>query len=298
MLAGMDYRRRRIQNRVNVPQGNVHAMNTEQMIAFNQTYAPILDKELEQAKISKQKTDYIASIFLTGTKALYGNWKGVVDINLIEKWAASLKLTGLTGIMFHNCFSEQQIKSFVEYPVIFVKVSIPPNHMSGLWRFVIYNQFLYKFGDRIGGIFFTDSTDLDVLKNPFIQKEYEKDKIYIGNEIANKNHPRAIAGTKWMLTASVGYPEYVNLVNNDQKFAIRPLLNAGLVGGDVEAIRPFIKRMAEDCGRMYNCAEVQDMTIINYLAYEFKDTVVFNDYVNTKFNAYEQDNKVAWFRHK
>lgn len=283
-------------HRVTKPTIPVRRFTTEEQADFESRTIETLNTEL--SAFSPKHKHYIASIFLTGTKSLYGNWKGVVEIDLVKKWANSLAITGLNGIIFHNCFTKEQLVSFAEYPVEFVYTTIPPNYMSGLWRFAIYNALIEKFGGSIDGMFFTDSTDLDVLKNPFTQPEYRTDKIYIGHEIGNNVSGGAIAGNRWMLHAAVGFPEYVSMVNSNVEFANRPLLNAGLVGGNIEAIKPFIRRMKEMCNAFYPIAETQDMPVINYLAEEFKDKVFYGDIVNTIFNSYEQNNTIAWFRHK
>ena len=60
-----------------------------------------------------------------------------------------------------------------------------------------------------------------------------------------------------------------------------------------------IRRMAEECIKLYPVADLQDMAVINLLAYtEFRDRVVYGGNVNTLFKGYEKDNRVAWFKHK
>jgi hypothetical protein len=239
----------------------------------------------------RKKENFVCSIYLFGLKR-YGNFPTVKSIEHLRKWAESLKRCNITGILFHNCFDKYELNSFADLPIKFVHVSPSKRHMSGLYRFELYYSFLKNYSSYIDNVFFTDSTDLDILKNPFESQIYRSDKIYIGYE-------PVIAGNKWMIGASRGFKEYIELLRSDQEFYHRPLLNAGCIGGSHKEVLPFIKRTTELCQRMYPISSTQDMPIINYLAYkEFKDKVEYGKHVNTIFTAYEQNNNVAWIRHK
>lgn len=255
----------------------------------NFTYTTHKPVELDLELTGRQ--NYVCSIFLIGSFS-YGNFKRVKDINLIRKWGQSLQNTGLNGIMFHNCFTENDIDSFLPLPVTFVKVDFPKGLQSGLFRYELYNTLIEKYADFIDNAFFTDSTDLDVLKNPCISPNYRTDKIYIGCEPKTTDN-------RWMIEIAKHYPKYLNLLKKDRSFGQKILLNAGLCGGSLKAITPFIKRMAEECISVYRNSQLQDMAIINYIGYtEFSDKISFGSQVNTIFTKQETDNKVAWFRHK
>lgn len=240
----------------------------------------------------EKRENFICSIYLTGGKH-YGNFPKVKSIEHIRKWSESLKSTGISGIMFHNCFTDIEIDTFSDLPVKFVFVNnFKRRGMSGLFRFELYHNLLTQFSSYIENIFFTDSTDLDVLRNPFTHPSYRKDKLYIGCE-------PIVVSNKYMMTVCRGVRQYQALVASDKNFANRQLMNAGLCGGSYEMIAPFIKRMYEECSRMYPIAFIQDMPLINYLAYtEFRDKVSYGKHVNTVFTAFEEDNRTAWFRHK
>lgn len=236
--------------------------------------------------------DFVASIYLVGSKDNWNNFLFTPDIMKLETWAKSLCNTGLTGLVFHNCFSVEDIGRFSVYPVKFSYAEMPAGWNSGLYRFKLYHDFITGWSNCIENIFFTDSTDLEVLQNPMRCAQYRHDKIYIGCE------PDTMS-SKWMTTFSDNYSCYTDLLTSDPNFAAHTLLNAGLCGGSITAITPFIKRMSEECLKMEGVAHFQDMPIINYLAYtEFKDHIVYGGLVNTVFKAYEQGNGVAWFRHK
>ncbi len=285
------------QRRVNPHNHRPATLQAPEPVPFTDEQAVEFNKKNEESLVKwfgafkpETKENYIASIYLTGTKVQYANFPRVPNIMLLEKWANSLKENGLKGIIFHNCFNEPDTRKFPH--ITWIRVTMPGNYMSGLYRFFIYHVFMKMFGEFIGNIMFTDSTDLDFLKNPFIQDNYKKDKIYIGCE-------PVVCGNKWMLSSALGYPKYGELVKKDAGFADRTLLNAGLVGGNAKIVSPFIEQVAFECSKMYPCAGTQDMNIINYLAYtEYLDKVEFGPQVNTVFTAYEKNNTFAWLRHK
>jgi len=261
---------------------------------FVELNSPLLKKEYQDCSFKPyKKENYVCSIYLLGAKySTYGNFTQRKNIELLRAWAVSLKKNNLTGILFHNCFTRNEQDLFYGLPVKFIRVNPPAKFQSGLYRYELYHKFILNYAPYIDNIFFSDSTDVEVLRNPVIQKEYDRDKIYIGCEPVK-------AGNKWMRDAAKGYSKYFKLLVDDKEFVNNTLLNAGLCGGSLEAIAPFIKRMAEECISMYPVAEYQDMPIINYLGYtEFRNKIVYGDLVNTVFKAYEIDNKKAWFKHK
>lgn len=239
-----------------------------------------------------EKDNFIASIYLTGAIHRTPTFPKKANIWQLQKWAESLKATQLTGIMFHNCFTKRNIDSFAKYPVKFIYADLPKGCNSGLYRFELYDKFIEKYSDYIDNIFFTDSTDLEVLRNPFVDSKYDSSKIYIGYE------PTSPVGNKWIMHHSHDYQQYIDLVNSNEEFANHKLLNAGLCGGSIKVITPFIKRMAEECNKIEN-PHFQDMPIINYVAFtEFKEQVYYGSQLNTVFTAYEKNNKIAYFKHK
>ena len=256
--------------------------------------SPLLKKEYQDGSFKPYKKDnYVCSIYLLGAKhSTYGNFTQKKNIELLRAWAVSLEKNNLTGILFHNCFTRNEQDLFYGLPVKFIRVQPPSKFQSGLYRYELYHKFMQHYAAYIENIFFSDSTDVEVLKNPVIQKEYQQDKIYIGCEPVK-------TGNKWMIEAARGYSKYSNWLAESPDHRVKVLLNAGLCGGSLKAIAHFIERMSQECISMYPVAEYQDMPIINLLAYtEFKQEIVFGDIVNTVFKGYEKNNKKAWFKHK
>jgi hypothetical protein len=276
---------------------------TKERTAYQDVNNTVLAREKEETGFKPyKKSDYVLSIYLTGAKLRYAGFPAKANIDSLSAWAYSLTDKDMTGIIFHNCFTDEEIESFSDFPVKFIKVDPPKDFMSGLYRYELYADFIKRFGRYIDTVWCTDSTDLTVLKNPAKEKPVtefinialplDRSKTYIGCEPST-------CGCDWMLANTKDYPQYFKWLMADPSHQNNTLLNAGLVGGALEAMASFINRMAEECIKLYAVGDVQDMAIINYLAYiEFKDRVSFGPHVNTVFKAFEKDNKVAWFKHK
>ena len=241
------------------------------------------------------KENFVASIYLVGSKLKWNNFSDTPNIKLLENWAFSLKKTGLTGILFHNCFTEDDIKQFSTYPVHFSYAEMPKGNNSGLYRFELYAEFLAKYQDKIGGMFMTDSTDLEMLQNPFTHKKFDGNTIYIGCEPWSFEQWEKLRAARPLINSLSELRELMA----DKQFAKQTVLNAGLVGGTAHAVTPFINEMAKGCKRYSSCASFQDMSWLNFIAYtKFKSKIAYGPQVNTHFTGYEKDNKVAFVKHK
>jgi len=141
-----------------------------------------------------------------------------------------------------------------------------------------------------------DGTDVEMLHNPF--PEMERGALYLGSE-------PAVVGIDWMLS---NHPA-VLLQDFLKANAHRPLLNAGLIGGDRETLLAFLHRMVTvyfDDASHYNYRNdihgkglgVGDMATLNYVAYTwFADRIVQGPRINTVFKANER-NEWSWWKHK
>ena len=161
-------------------------------------------------------------------------------------------------------------------------------------RWVSYYQYLLQNKDNIDKIFIVDATDVQMLNNPF--PAMEDGILYTGDEAER-------TGCDWL---KKHHPH--NLIQgfikqNENKV----LLNAGLLGGDVEVVIFFINKLLSfyfqsvgdshfntvrpDCG-------TTDMGLFNYIARNhFNDRLVHGTQVNTVFKD-DKANNVSWFKHK
>lgn len=161
-------------------------------------------------------------------------------------------------------------------------------------RWVTYREYLIKNRNHLGFVWCVDATDVEMLRDPFPHMEYGK--LYVGDEPGN------IGGNVW-LTRHHKHPQLQHFFRNNFK----PLLNAGLVGGDVETMIEFTGLMIDIYQRCEHDAQIKgwpnsgmtDMGALNYVVYtHFKGRFSHGKHVNTVFKGYEADNGLSFWRHK
>ncbi len=219
------------------------------------------------------------------------------DYSIIQDWATSISKLKLRGIIFHNNFSEVTCKQYENEYISFVKVDYNNQFNPNIYRYYIYNEFLKLNSEFIDNIFFTDISDVIVLKNPFLEQLYidNPDSIFCGDE------PK-ILNNEWMQQHSE------NLRNNisdyktyENNFANAVLLNCGIIGGNITIMKSFINKLWA-IHQKYNSnnktAFTGDMGAFNYLIRtQYNDKVIHGKPVNTEFKKYLVDAS-CWFKHK
>lgn len=219
------------------------------------------------------------------------------DFSMVSEWAKSIAALGLQGIVFHNNLSESTCKLHQSDYIHFVKVAYNPKFSPNVFRYFAYSEFLNRYAHFIKNIFFTDISDVEVLKNPF------RESLYINNpsSIFCGNEPKLLAD-EWMQAHSQhlrskisGYATY------ETNFKNETLLNCGIIGGDISMMHPFInqlKTIHEQFNADNNTAYTGDMGAFNYLVRtRYNTKVIHGSPVNTVFKTYSADN-LCWFKHK
>lgn len=219
------------------------------------------------------------------------------DFAQIADWARSITALGLQGIIFHNNFSEATCKLHQSEHLHFVKVDYNPLYNPNVFRYFIYAAFLKLYSHKIKNIFFTDISDVIVLKNPFQEKLYQNNlnAIFCGDE-------PTILDNDWMKEHSQHFrnkiPDYVAY---ETKYKNEILLNCGIMGGSISVMHPFIEELAlihQQYSADNKTAYTGDMGAFNYLIRTRYNSKVINGYpVNTIFKNYSDDLN-CWFKHK
>lgn len=191
-------------------------------------------------------------------------------------------------ILFHDCFKGDEIKS--KY-VKFEKTTPSNTHSPNVYRCIVYYEWMKH--NTFDKIWFVDSTDVELLKDPF--KIIENDKLYSGDECDMKTD------NNWMRTHQERHlrsiTDYRHII---QRNANTRLLNCGIYGGHYNIIKQFIGIQAtihkdHTCGLRFST----DMAVFNYVARKyFNDNIVHGEEINTKFKHYEKENKTAIWKHK
>ncbi|MCC6413039.1 MAG: hypothetical protein IT270_15355, partial [Saprospiraceae bacterium] len=119
-------------------------------------------------------TDVILGSHLTGMYDVNRNELLVEDdYGLVEAWVNSLNHLKLYGKLFHNHFSENTLTRYQNKYVEFIKVNYDTRYSPNVYRYFLYQSYLQKNSNSINNLFFTDVSDVVVLKNPFSDPLFE-----------------------------------------------------------------------------------------------------------------------------
>lgn len=158
-------------------------------------------------------------------------------------------------------------------------------------RWISYYEYLIKHRDEITWVFMTDCTDVELLKVP----EPERGKIYVGDESGTMNNA-------W-LTAHHKHPVLQKFFQTHKS---TQMVNAGILGGYLEDVLPFIRAIIDEYVKMSHDERFKrtagpgmtDMGVFNHVAYtQFANKISHGRHVNTVFKANER-NDISWFKHK
>lgn len=219
------------------------------------------------------------------------------DFSIVSEWAKSVLEMGLQGIVFHNNFSEATCNANENEHLHFIKVQYNPQFNPNVFRYFVYNEFLKQHHQNIDNVFFTDVSDVVVLKNPFLERLYldNPTAVFCGDE------PEILAN-EWMLNHG---DHLRNKISDyalfETNFKDKVLLNCGIIGGTIAVMKPFIQKLWA-IHEKYNCKNktlyTGDMGAFNYLVRtQYNDNLIHGNPVNTEFKKYEI-NDSCWFKHK
>jgi len=220
------------------------------------------------------------------------------DYSLVKAWADSVIDLKLNGIIFHNNFSESTCTLHQNKYVSFVRVEYDPQFNPNVFRYLIYRDFLRVHAHAIESLFVTDVSDVVALNNPFSQALFSAhpEVLFCGDEPKRLNNPWMREHAAHLRSKIADYAAY------ESEFAESPLLNCGIIGGNIAVMRELIDALAfihETYNRDNTTAYTGDMGAFNYVArIRFKERLWHGAPVNTVFKSYETDRRDCWFRHK
>jgi glycosyltransferase involved in cell wall biosynthesis len=245
-------------------------------------------KDITEYVEFREKGNVILTCFFTKVKDTQRENEAPMkaDKGLLKPLIDSMK--GQRIIVLTDCF-KNEMEDGAEY----VEVETSLNNVY-FQRWVNYYQYLLQNKEKINQVFIVDGTDVQMLNNPFLSME--AGKLYVGDE-AEKT------GCEWLEKYHPHKMIQEFIKQNENKV----LLNAGLIGGDIEVIMSFINKFLafyfQSVSDSYFYkdrpdAGVFDMGLFNYIARtHFADRLVHGTQVNTVFKA-EKANNVSWFKHK
>ncbi|WP_417444626.1 glycosyltransferase family 2 protein [Joostella sp.] len=166
------------------------------------------------------------------------------------------------------------------------------SHNPYFQRWISIYQFLQE--RHYDTVFCIDATDVEVLKNPF--NYIQENTLYVGYE------PTTL-GSDWMRQNHKAR----FLQNFFKDYSNMTLVNAGIIGGQTDIVKEFIRIFLDHYFTNYanvafkkdlSVGEKGDMGLFNFVAYTyFNDKLMYGREVCTSFKAFE-NNKISWFKHK
>ena len=220
------------------------------------------------------------------------------DFALIQNWYYSVLDLKLNAIIFHNNFSTETCQKYENQYIKFIKIDFDNKFNPNIFRYYVYNEFLRTNASTIKNVFFTDISDVIVLKNPFEQKLFRAN----GHHIFCGDEPKILAN-EWM----TDHCEHLRNKIQDFKifedqYKIQTLLNCGIFGGNIKIIQPFVEKLwnIHQENNADNATKFTgDMGAFNYLIRtKYNDQLFHGEPINTIFKAYDIQNTDCWFSHK
>ena len=219
------------------------------------------------------------------------------DFSIVSEWAKSVSELKLQGIIFHNNFSEQTCKENQSEYIRFIKVDYNKKFKPNVYRYFIYNQFLKQYAHSIKNVFFTDVSDVIVLRNPFLDTLYldNPNSIFCGDE-------PEILNNEWMQNHSQHLRNHISdYTSFESNFKDHTLLNCGIIGGAITTIKPFIEKLwaiHQQFNSENSTLYTGDMGAFNYLIRtQYNANIIHGSPVNSEFKKYETETS-CWFKHK
>jgi hypothetical protein len=220
------------------------------------------------------------------------------DYGYVRNWADAIIRLGLTGIIFHNNFTEQTCNKYQNKNIVFVRTEYNPIFNPNVFRYLVYKKFFKANATQIEHVFLTDIGDVEVVKNPFIEPFFLKNNtsIFCGDEPKILNNEWMQQHSNHLRSKIEGYALYEETYKN------ATLLNCGIIGGKFNIMQTFVNDICH-IHQQYNMDNTSlytgDMGAFNYVARtKYNKQILHGAPVNTIFKAYENTRTDCWFRHK
>jgi glycosyltransferase involved in cell wall biosynthesis len=257
----------------------IHSMDQHQEVAssisradrieFLERNANLAIERRESSDFAPYGKDVVIACFFANVNDPQRNTEWKPDLKAVYNLSKSLKLHDVEFILIHNCFDLPNK----------VEISTSPYFERWLKEW----QYLRDRRD-ISNVFLVDSTDVDMVNNPF--PHIDNQKLYVGDE------PGQTLNNRWLLNMHTEPSVHSYLQEN----ASLQLLNCGVVGGSRELVMDLCREMYT-----YHVDYPQDQTemgIFNKLLHsKYSDIIEYGRHVTSNFKKFERQTD-AWFRHK
>jgi len=180
------------------------------------------------------------------------------NFEFIQPWYDSMVRVGLPGIILHDGLTSEFIEKYETDNIQFRYCTLG-NYSIFEERWLLYHLILLEL-PRLERVFFTDSNDVFVTRNPFAHVE-DKLTLFVGRDQANR-----IKDSGWLkeecdkFTAETGY-------KIPKTYPYQWAYNAGVCGGSVEVMRFFTSEMAKLI-LLSKSNFHKDMTLLNLVIHQ------------------------------
>lgn len=242
----------------------------------------------EQTKLRwlpfKKDNFVITSLFCSVKDPQRGySWEPEID-KYLRNWIDDVRKHNMQCIIFYDNLPKEDILKECDKNVHFIQVDSPNMNLYH-YRWIVYNNFLSKYGYYCNRVIFTDCSDVRILENPFKSPDFDDSKIYIGCE-------EKITDNDWMqweITRCRELKPYVYMRAKEK------MLNAGLLGGHYKQVRNIVRDMSDLSNKPHLKGQADDMTTLSAVSINY-DNIVTGKPFHTHYRSFSTEG--AWFAHK
>lgn len=195
----------------------------------------------------------------------------------------SCESAGIPVKVFHDCIDREDDD-------IFIRVPTQDHYSPNAYRWMVYR--LYLEDNPVSNVFMVDSTDVEVLRNPFLS--INPNRIYVGDEYNMRVENHWMQKHQEPLLSKI--PDYRQVISANGN---EILPNCGIAGGAYDIVMEYLNyRVKYHEEYTHGITKSTDMAVFNYILWKhFKERMTSGIKVNTRFKANEY-NKVSFFKHK
>lgn len=201
------------------------------------------------------------------------------DFKYIQPWYDSLLKTGANGIILHDGLEAEFIARY-QTPTIQFRYCEMGNYSIFEERWLLYHLFLRQL-PQLEKVFFTDSNDVYITKNPF-QFITKESALYVGRDNANR-----IKDSGWLEAERLKFLEESNY-SLAKTFEYQWVYNAGVTGGSYRVMLFLTNEMSKLIFKA-SSNHHKDMTLINIVIHEHFYPRLSNKNWNQKLVVSEMD---------
>jgi len=229
----------------------------------------------------------LSAYFTSGQDPQRGTFWKSDDFSVMREWYWSARhYLDCDMAVIHDGLSPAFINGINDVQWVFCNAkqgAVINNKSLNDIRFFYWRNIVAKMTHK--RVLITDIADVEFYKDPF-KFMTDQDALYIGSNDTWGQKPKF-------------HEKLLKAVSAEQADTIMqmPLINPGIIGGDVRVVLPFLGNMCKALGR-FRRDENMNMIIANKLAYFGGYKIITGHPLHTRFKSYEDSTSKAYVRHK